>query len=497
MQELEQEQDKERCANRVSINMMDNDLLSMESVGTNDKEGICVPNSPNKSVPSSDCSNISVSSSGSLVAQGTTVCSNSSSQGSSEKSAKAPEVALTTRSAVAPGEIANESNLNTGSSEEEVPVQAQLLNSTNDLTDGGNIEVGDIEGQSLDLCYGASGTSRSNTRSPSSEGDLQISSSDSYAFCLLADSENSHVDDGNLVHLQQSSNAQGQAPLGMNGSDAASSSSTDWKRLGARPKSSQTQRSQVAISPPPPPLIGSPVSVGLAGDFVVRHSEDKANHESLFSNGRDFSFLGNDTSQGASFVEGSTNASEAYIVRPCFEPGTSSGFAVIVDNSGLPSPFSFSACRVSSRRVVSAATSRPPVVSASNAWSLVRNSSFSTISPGDGNASGTRLTPGSGNANENNSRGALFNGDNGTNNIEPVDDSLLALERRVADASAPVEQVLREREERQQFAREIEGRERMIRERRERERREREEREMQEVEEQEQEAFPSWVPMAL
>ena len=500
MQELEQEQDQERCANHVSINMMDNDPLSMESVGTNAKEGSCVPNSPNKSGPSSDCSNISVSSSDSLVlstAQGTTVCSSSSSQGSSEKSAKAPEVSLTTRSAVATGEIANEGNLNTGSSEEEVPAQAQLLNSTNDLTDGGNIEVGDIEGQSLDLCYGASGTSRSNTRSPLSECDLQISSSDNYAFCPLADPENSHVDDGNLVHLQQSSNAHGQTTLGMNGSDAANSSSTDWERLGARPKSSQTQRSQVAISPPPPLLIGSPVSVGLAGDFVVRHSQGKADNESLFSNGRDFSFLGNDTSQGASFVEGSTNASEAYIVRPCFEPGTSSGCAVIVDNSGLPSPFSFSACSVSSRRVVSAATSRPPVVGASNAWSLVRNSSISTTSPGDGNASGTRLTPFSGNANENNSRGALFNGDNETNNIEPVDASLLALERRVADASAPVEQVLREREDRQQFARGIERREPLIRERRERERGEREQREIQEVEEQEQEAFSSWVPMAL
>ncbi|XP_068755985.1 serine-rich adhesin for platelets-like [Montipora capricornis] len=685
LQDLEPEQDQERCANHVSINMMDNDPLSMESVGTNAKESICVPNSPNKSGPSSDCSNISVSSSDSLVlstAQGTTVCSSSSSQGSSEKSAKAPEVALTTRSAVAPGEIANEGNLNTGSSEEEVPVQAQLLNSTNDLTDGGNIEVGDIEGQSLDLCYGASGTSRSNTRSPLSECDLQISSSDSYAFCPLADPENSHVDDGNLVHLQQSSNAHGQTTLGMNGSDAANSSSTDWERLGARPKSSQTQRSQVAISPPPPPLIGSPVSVGLAGDFVVRHSEDKADHESLFSNGRDFSFLGNDTSQGASFVEGSTNASEGYRVRPCFGacqvavgnnsyvrsdgnafshvPGgdferarllagisyneslygispptavapltiptgpsnvtmdwngssrdganngdgflntdhrvtgqrdysresyfpyvqhnthvgqvpihwqsnansriTSSGFAygltssgftfgplgsggfagvrprqslhatqrhvvsdgdsvfideqsanemshdvdlalgrqslanrnhelptsagsaVIVDNCGLPLPLSVSAYSINSTRGISATTSHPLVVSASNGTrgldnNASRNSVVSSATPVDENAE-TSLAPVSVNVNENNSRGALLNRDNGTNYIEPIDDSLLALERRVADASALAERMLREREEREQFAQGIERRERRIRERRERERREREEREI-------------------
>ncbi|XP_068700062.1 serine-rich adhesin for platelets-like isoform X2 [Montipora foliosa] len=694
LQDLEPEQGEERCANHMSINMKDNDPLSMESVGTNAKESICVPNSPNKSGPSSDCSSISVSSSDSLVlstAKGTSVSSSSSSQGSSEKSAKALEVALTTHSAAARCEIASESNLDTGSSEEEVPALAQLLNSTNDLTDGGNIEVGDIEGQSVDLCYGASGTSRSDTRSPLSECDLQISSSDSYALCPLADPENLHVGDGNLLHLQQSSNAHGQTTLGMHGSDVASSSSTGWECLGARPKSSQTQRPLVDISPPSPPLIVSPISDGLAGDFLVRHSQDKALHESLFSNGRDFSFLGNDTSQGVSFVEGSTNASEAYRVRPCFgacqvavgnnsyvrsdgnafshvpsgdferarllagisyneslygispptaaapltiptgpsnvtmgwngssrdganngdgflntdhrvtgqrdysresyfpyvqhnthvgqvpihwqsnansritssgfaygltssgftfgplgsggfagvrprqslhanqrhvvsdcdsvfideqsanemshdvdlalgrqslanrnhELPTSAGRAVIVDNCGLPLPLSVSAYSINSTRGISATTSHPLVVSASNGTrgldnNASRNSVVSSATPVDENAE-TSLAPVSVNVNENNSRGALLNRDNGTNYIEPIADSLLALERRVADASALDERMLIEREEREQFAQEIERRERMIRERRERERREREEREIQEVEEQEQE----------
>ena len=148
-------------------------------------------------------------------------------------------------------------------------------------------------------------------------------------------------------------------------------------------------------------------------------------------------------------------------------------------------------------RMLSGRRERVVVSESSNTRTPVRNSSFSAIAPGDGNAAGTSFAPVSGNADENNSRGALLNRDNGTNDIEPIDDSLLALERRVADASALVERMLRGRREGEQFGREIERMEQMIRERRERERREREEREIQEVEEQEQEAISLCSPMAL
>ncbi|XP_068753865.1 uncharacterized protein [Montipora capricornis] len=692
----------------VSINIEDNDLLPKDKVGASVKEGIFVPNCPDRSGPSSVGSSISVSSSDSLAlisAESTPVCSTSSSQGSFEKSAKAPELSLTTHSASARGEIVNESDLglNTGNSEDEVPGQAQLLKRTDDVTDGGNTEVEDIEEQSADSGYGATRISQSDARtSPLFEYDSQISSSDSSVFCRLTDPVSSHVVDGNPGQLQQSSIAHGQTALRVHESDESSSSSTDWERLGARPKRSQTHRPQISVSPPPPPLIASPVSDGLAGDFLVRHSQDKAVHESLFANGRDFSILGNDTSQGTSFVDGRTNASEAYRVRPYFgacqaaavgnnsfvrsdgnafspvpsggfervgllggrsynerlygnsapaaaapmpnhiglsnitlgwngspnngasnvdgslhidhggtgqgdysresyfpcvqhsahmgqvplhwrsnaisgitpsgfayrlsnsgltfgqlddgaagirpgqslyatqrhvvsdgdsafvdeqaanershnadlslgqqqsiakrrhEPDTTSvGSAVIVGNCGLPPQISVSASGVSSTRVVSTTTSRPLVVSASdNAPSPVnntsRNSVFSSTTPGDGNSE-TSLAPSSRNADEDNSRGSLFNRDNGTNDIEPIDDSLLALERRVADASALVERVLREREEREQFEREIERKERMIRERRERERREREEREIQEAEQwpQQQEAVSARSP---
>ena len=83
---------------------------------------------------------------------------------------------------------------------------------------------------------------------------------------------------------------------------------------------------------------------------------------------------------------------------------------------------------------------------------------------------------------DNNSISVLNNRDFGTDSEEASDNSLLALERRVAEACALVERVLREREEREQFGREIERKEQLIREQRARERREREERELREAE---------------
>ena len=72
--------------------------------------------------------------------------------------------------------------------------------------------------------------------------------------------------------------------------------------------------------------------------------------------------------------------------------------------------------------------------------------------------------------------------DFGTDSVESSDNSLLALERRVAEASALVERVLREREEREQFGREIKRKEQLIREQRAKEKRDREERELREAE---------------
>ncbi|KAJ7393200.1 hypothetical protein OS493_006168 [Desmophyllum pertusum] len=80
-----------------------------------------------------------------------------------------------------------------------------------------------------------------------------------------------------------------------------------------------------------------------------------------------------------------------------------------------------------------------------------------------------------------NSGGSMLNRDVGTGTVESTDNSLLALEQRVEEACAMVEKVLRERDEREQFGREIEKKEREIRELRARKRREREARELEEA----------------
>ena len=77
--------------------------------------------------------------------------------------------------------------------------------------------------------------------------------------------------------------------------------------------------------------------------------------------------------------------------------------------------------------------------------------------------------------------GSMLNRDFGTDSVESTDNSLLALEQRVEEACALVERVLREREEREEFGREIERKEREIREQRARKRREREARELEEA----------------
>ena len=80
---------------------------------------------------------------------------------------------------------------------------------------------------------------------------------------------------------------------------------------------------------------------------------------------------------------------------------------------------------------------------------------------------------------DNNRVSVLNNRDVGTDSMEASDNLLLALERYLY---ANVEHLLRQREEREQFGREIEREEQLIRQQRARERREREERELREAE---------------
>ena len=71
---------------------------------------------------------------------------------------------------------------------------------------------------------------------------------------------------------------------------------------------------------------------------------------------------------------------------------------------------------------------------------------------------------------------SVTNRNYGTESVESTDNSLLELEQRVEEACAMVERVLREREEREEFGREIERKEREIRAERARKKRERDQR---------------------
>ena len=79
------------------------------------------------------------------------------------------------------------------------------------------------------------------------------------------------------------------------------------------------------------------------------------------------------------------------------------------------------------------------------------------------------------------SEDSVTNRNYGTESVESTDNSLLELEQRVEEACAMVERVLREREEREEFGREIERKEREIRAERARKKREREARELEEA----------------
>ena len=114
-------------------------------------------------------------------------------------------------------------------------------------------------------------------------------------------------------------------------------------------------------------------------------------------------------------------------------------------------------------------------------YQLDNSTTFNSVLAARSTRDTSVLEPRHGDA-DNNRVSVLNNTDFGTDSIEASDNSLLALERRVAEACALVERVLREREEREQFGREIERKEQLIKEERARERREREERELREAE---------------
>ena len=331
---------------------------------------------------------------------------------------------------------------------------------------------------------------------------------------------------GNQVPPQQNSCEPDQLIEGSREPDAANSPDRNWERQGARPKCTQTQR------PVDPPLwpSSSPVSNGLAKDFLARHSRDRSIQESLYTDDRALPSLGPERLRDTSFVDGLTS------VRPYFGAMGASSYerlggafsdvlsggsvaragllGLLNENDFATSDHSligeqrfsrewdslltlnFGGSQLSlqqnytpifpNSRFVYGSTSwdfaagvhpgysmygaQRPVLSDGNA-----NSVFSSTLAGDDNEE-TILLPVS---SEVNSKDTSSNRDYGRNTLEPNDNSLAASEQRMAeDASA----LLREREEWEEFMRELQRKELTIREERERERREKEDREWQKAE---------------
>ena len=289
---------------------------------------------------------------------------------------------------------------------------------------------------------------------------------------------------GNIPWTQQGAFPSAEvAAGGARSSSVFNGTTTDWERLGARPKQGRVQHS-VTKQMAGKPFI--PVTDGLAGNFLARYTQDKALHDSLYQSvDAEMPLFDDIPSQGSSYINGVINESEQKhtanddVSATMSEQGTRQEAQKTNSTQGKHS----SSTAVS----ICDPTGTTGLDSTTTSWpSLVCHSS-NTTTVGDGissqgSASGTSIPePSCGNT-DNRRASMLNNGDFGTDSVESTDNSLLALEQRVAEACALVERVLREREEREQFGREIERKEQLIREQRARERREREEREIQEAE---------------
>ena len=569
-------------------------------------------------------------------------------------------------STAATNEVSSDSGFNPTSSEEDI-VRSSKSSNINDGSEKGDAEVArvyasnseDNEERSVDWCDRAM-----QSEARASTVGAAVSFTDSSTCADVIGQTGSNV--GNAPWWQQSSFADNQMSVSRVAAGAYNGPTPDWEHLGARPKQSQLQR-------PPAEQVPQefivPVADGLTGDFLARHSEDRALHQSLYQDGSDMSLFNYTPAQGASFVDGMATASETRKAKPYFgeckaasvhdpygslgnpllnvtsggfersnteggfsynqhfngstghvtgalpignrfpvhfnhlsqntlnatnsyslqsgfvhnpsrfagvdhfgrEPYvpldgrlglyssvhgsqpfqsgmTGSSFAgsswlgavgsqpghftygtqiytgfsdntstippeqdksqtsqntgitvgdqltsatnsdyvlsasaennarIDIGNSGLPAPSSVSRSNGSG---VDSSTTGWPALNCASSNTLTVGSEVAAQGAADGNTD-SLLEGCHGDAN-NSTGGSMLNRDFGTDSVESTDNSLLALEQRVAEACALVERVIREREEREQFGREIERKEQMIREQRARERREREEREMQEA----------------
>ena len=244
----------------------------------------CPDSSDASPMSNSSCSS-TVNSSDSLVRSSQTTLSNCTSQGSPYSSSS-----LTSSDSLSAA-ATSESGLNPTNSDEEIvrkSVHADNVSENGDLDEVGASAAKneEREEQPVDLCDGVTDT----------------------RTCALGDG---------FVFDQASgtgSFGHDQSAIERHSVGVSSASSTDWERLGARPKRVQMQ------CPPPDPapqeIVSPAVSDGLTGDFLARHSQDKALHESLYRDDADISLFNDTPLQGASCIDGMIHSSESNKAKP-------------------------------------------------------------------------------------------------------------------------------------------------------------------------------------
>ena len=258
------------------------------------------PDSSDASLMSNSCCSSTVNSSDSLARSSQTTLSNCTSQGSPYSSSSL--TSSNSLSATATSEMFSESGLNPTSSDEEIVRKSHHADNVSE--NGGLAEVG---------ASAAKNEEREEQPVDSCDGVVRANKTDTRTCALGAEKTTSDV----FVLDQASGTASfgpDQSAIERHSVGVSSASSTDWERLGARPKRVQAQ------CPPPDPApqeIFSPaVSDGLTGDFLARHSQDKALHESLYRDDADISLFNDTPLQGASCIDGMINSSESNKAMP-------------------------------------------------------------------------------------------------------------------------------------------------------------------------------------
>ena len=205
-------------------------------------------------------------------------------------------------SATGTSEISIDSGLNPASSEE-IPKGSQFMSNHDEEPENAAAENDKMEERPVDLCDGAVRPIQSETRT--SAVGARTNSTDS-----------STGNAGNILSWsQQGAFPDDELPVRTHAAGAFGGPPTDWERLGARPKQVQVQRSLVEQVPQE---TISPVTDGLTGDFLARHSQDKALHESLYQDSADVPLFSDTPLQDASCVNGMTSVSEPDKAKPYY-----------------------------------------------------------------------------------------------------------------------------------------------------------------------------------